>query len=495
VTERLGKAVKTRKTYLISGVNPDTGYLAYNPTIVGMERAILERLIYIHEDGVWRIPPVPRTGLFEERMSCFTQKLDGFAVRRHPLEHKDFALCYHGPRRARYLKAAENLRDKSVCKKDAELKYFLKLETYDFIRKFFPSPRGINPRTDEYLCSLGAYLHPVEKEIYKNIGNVFGYPVVMKGFNQQDRGRLLERYWKEIDDCVAIPIDASRFEQSVGVDALKWEHSRYRKYYKGDKLLAKLLKWQLYNKGRARASDGHLSFEVDGRRMSGDKNTALGNCLISSGLGHSFMHSLGLRVTQYRFFCDGDDAVLFISKRHLKKVSDALPGWFREMGFRMKVEKTAYSLEEVDFCQSRPVWTPEGYLMVREPRRALSKDAVSKKPLDSLKTYQRWIASVGTGGVSMCGGIPVCQAFYECLRRNAHGAKPLHNDSSLSDFFQYKVHGMARKLSTIHPRTRASFSIAFGLSPDSQIAIEEQYDQTELQFGMTIDVLSPSAGW
>lgn len=493
VVKRLGKATKARKTYLISGLNPRTGFRAYNSTIVGMERGILERLYFICEDGVWTEPPVPVNGTINRRLERFATLLDNLAHRRHPLEHMEFAMCYHGPRRARYIKAAESLKNKSVCKKDAEVGYFLKFEFYDFECKNNPSPRGISPRDDRYLCSAGAYLHPIEPEIYKNIETVFGYPVVLKGYNQEGRGRLIARYWSEIADPVAISIDASRFEQSVGTDALNWEHSRYKRFYKGDKLFAKLMRWQIKNRGRARTPDGHLSFEIEGRRMSGDKNTALGNCLLSSALGYAFMEHVGIGIAFYRLFCDGDDAVMIISKKHLKLVMATLTPWYREMGFRMKVETPAYMLEHIDFCQSRPIWTPQGYLMVREPHKALSKDSMSKKPLDSRKNYQRWIASVGQGGVAMTGGIPCMQAYYHCLVKGSEGAQPLKGDPSLTDFFQYKVQGMDRKLTDIHPKTRSSFSLAFGVSPRAQTCIEQYYNTLRLEYGSGDSVLAPFA--
>jgi len=493
VTKRLGKATKARMTYLISGVNPKTSFLAYNSTIIGMERAIIERLLLIREDGEWQTPPTPLPNLFDQRLRKFTELLDGYSTRNHPLELEAFANCYHGPRKVRYLKAAAVLRDRDIRAEDAILKFFLKFETYDFIEKPNPSPRGINPRSDEYLCSLGAYLHPIEKKVYRNISKVFGYPVVMKGYNQSDRGKLIEEYWTDVDDCVGISIDASRFEQSVGVKALRWEHARYQKYYKGDAKLRKLLSWQIYNRGRASAPDGHLSYRVDGRRMSGDKNTALGNCHISSALAYAFLDSLGLSVKQYRVFCDGDDCVLFISRRYLPEVMSKLPGWYREMGFRMKVEKPAYMLEHVDFCQSRPVWTPDGYLMVRTPERALSKDSVSKKPLDTIKTYKRWIAAVGQGGLSMTGGIPCCQAFYSCLVRGSEGAQPLNNDPSLTDFFQYKVQGMNRKETEVHERTRSSFTLAFNVSPRAQRSIESYYQKLILTFDKLWSIPMPFA--
>jgi hypothetical protein len=48
---------------------------------------------------------------------------------------------------------------------------------------------------------------------------------------------------------------------------------------------------------------------------------------------------------------NGDDCVIIIEKRHLKKLDD-LPSWFLTMGFRMEVEKPVYEFEQIEFCQT-----------------------------------------------------------------------------------------------------------------------------------------------
>lgn len=69
----------------------------------------------------------------------------------------------------------------------------------------------------------------------------------------------------------------------MSVQALKWEHSIYNAMFRSDEL-AELLGWQLTNKGFARTTDGLIKYEVKGCRMSGDMNTALGNCMIMCAL-------------------------------------------------------------------------------------------------------------------------------------------------------------------------------------------------------------------
>lgn len=481
-----------RKTYFLQGASPGLKYLTYQPSITAMERAIKERLFYVQYPTGWKIPPVAGKDVVENELKEFKQLLLDRAYRKHPLEHVDFAMCYHGPRRRRYLIAAQKLKDEGIMREDAYLKFFLKFETYNFSEKPNPSPRGINPRSDKYLVSIGAYLHRIEKITYKHIRDIFGYTVIMKGFNQSERGKMIAQYWSEVDDPVGLPIDASRFEQSVDAPLLEWEHDIYKSFYKGDDKFAKLLSWQLTNLGSARCNDGRLTYKIKGKRMSGDKNTAYGNCLISAAMGYSFMNFV-FKIMKYRFvwrfFCDGDDCVLIIPRRVLHTVQKHLPEWYLKLGFRMKVEKPCYILEQVDFCQSRPVFDGESYVMCRNPEKSLSKDSVSKTSLTSDKFFRRWIKAVGECGISVSGGLPVMQHYYNALIRSAGNVKALPRDHpAFKDYTAYKIMGMHRKYKPVSDAVRVSFSLAFGISPSAQESIELFYDNLEINFSKDLNL-------
>jgi len=322
----------------------------------------------------------------------------------------------------------------------------------------------------------GRYLCRIEKKMYRGVEKIFGYKVIVKGLNQHERGLLLSSYWDEFDEPICVSLDAKRFEQSVKSAALTWEHDRYRKYFPGDRYLRKLLRYQHINKGRARCSDGSVKFKLGPIRGSGDVNTALGNCMISAALGYSYLKHAG--VSHHRLVLDGDDVALIISKKDLCKLND-LEVWYAGMGFRMAIEKPVNMLEHIDFCQSRPVWTEDGYVMVRNVLVALSKDTVALKDLSQAKTYQRWMAAVGKGGIALNGGIPIMQSFYQMYDKASNGAKPLP-DVWNAYHMQNKFRGMKRSLMTIHHRTRHSFYNAFSILPEEQIAIECYYDKTPL---------------
>lgn len=155
----------------------------------------------------------------------------------------------------------------------------------------------------------------------------------------------------------------------------------------------------------------------------------------------------------------------------------------------MKFENPAREIEKIDFCQSRPVCVDGSYIMIRSPKESLSKDAVSKKMLDSKKNYERWIASVGEGGIRMNGGVPVHQSYYSALKRNSNGAKPFENERNFNEWCRYKLGNMRRVYGPVSEKTRYSYWLAFSVTPDEQIALESFYDTITLPWGLHPEVM------
>jgi len=456
-------------------------YLAYNNTIQGAARAVNERLFYINEDGKCASPPVPNPETFMKRLKSFTKAFKAYSQFCLPIERSAYPGLFTGRKKERYTLAVEELSRRAICVKDAFLKFFMKYETYNFTIKRNPVPRGINPRFDEYLVEAGRYIKPLENKTFKIVAKLFGYLVVMKCYNMRRVAEILYSHWSEFEDPVAIMADASRFEQCVSVIALMWEHAIYKLFYPGDKYFAKLMKWQLNNIGKARAPDGRLSFKIDGKRASGDPNTALGNTLLTAAMAYAYLEYC--KITKHRFFCNGDDAGFIIERKDLAKFMEGAKQWYREMGFRMKFEKAVDVFEEIDFCQARPVITSDGPIMVRNVINGISKDCMSKKDLSKKIDFEAWCSAVGQGGCSIAGGIPIYQSFYCMMERAGKGTAPMKNVFD-EYHLENKYRNMREKVKTIDDQARYSFWKAFGITPDCQIVIEEHYDSTELVHGL-----------
>lgn len=473
------KKRKIKKPVDITILRPKIEFKVFNADINALERAVKERLLYVkNAEGEFVTPPQALSEeYFEHTCSTVYKHFKRNVQYTAPLTREAFLRAYDGRRRTIYENAYNSLTNRPFRKADSYINFFTKTEKTNFTSKDDPVVRGISPRSPRYHVLLGPYIKRIEHTVYNIISDLFGAVTVFKGLNMSARGKQMLAHWDWFDDPVAIGLDASRFDQHVGEAALKWEHKIYRLFYPKRKFFSRLLKLQLKNRGFGRCSDGLAEFNLKAFRASGDMNTALGNCLLSCSMIYAYMESKG--IVKFRLANDGDDCVLFLERKQLHRIAD-LTDWFLKLGFSMKVEKPVFVLEEIEFCQAHPIQTPTGCVMVRKYPVSVAKDCLSVKPLDNEKLFKRWIAAVGQGGLSLTGGIPVVQDFYQCLVRNSQGAKPLKGDPTQETGLQRLSVGMKREYSEIAPTTRLSFWKAFGVDPARQLSIELRYREKEV---------------
>lgn len=419
----------------------------------------------------------------DETVDVYTQKLDHLQKRILelsigfcPLERDLFHEEYTGKKRETYRRAEESLRTKEISRKDGYTSNFTKTER---TVKLGAVPRNISPRDPRYNVEVGVYIKPAEGILLDAVTKMLGSKTVMKGMNASQVGAHFSRKWERFGGdghTVAVGLDASRFDQHVSAMALRWEHKFYLGLCKGAserKRLARLLEWQIFNKGFGRCNDGTLSYEIEGTRCSGDMNTGLGNCLIATCLLVAYCEE---REIPFELANNGDDCVIFTHKKYLADFSLGLDKWFRQMGFNMVVEEPVYELEKVVFCQSQPVFDGHSWTMVRDPRSCIKKDCVSLKPWRNEKEYNAWLASVGMSGTSLAGGMPVLDAFYRSFLRASRNAKPLNQaDPSLQGGLYWQSKGMHRRGLPVSDAARYSFWRAFDIMPAEQEAIEYEY--------------------
>jgi hypothetical protein len=211
--------------------------------------------------------------------------------------------------------------------------------------------------------------------------------------------------------------------------------------------------------------------------MSGDMNTGLGNCLIASGLVKCFCDTYNITA---ELLNNGDDCVLIVEQEQLHLL-DNVRGWFLQMGFDMVVEEPVYDLEKVVFCQSQFVEINGKYRMVRQPSICTAKDSVCIRPFPSHDALRKWIHVVGDGGLSLCAGVPVLQSYYAALKRN--GIVPGHklsNDPLFETGARRMARGMSNRTTPITARSRESFYVAFNITPDEQVCLEDYYSRYQL---------------
>jgi len=440
----------------------------FNDSLVNLTRGILERVFYVKYDQVHTTPVQASDEVFNGKYFCDfrRQVVYGFGVTT-PISMEKFVESHVGRKRTIYENARKSLGIDSLNKRDAELEVFIKaVEKTNVSAKPDPIPRIISPRGPRYGISLGVYMKPVEHRIYKRIGKVFGAPTVAKGMNVEQVAEVLWDGWNHFNRPVAVGLDATRFDQHVGVAALKYEHSFYNVIYKSN-YLDHLLKQQLRNKAKGYVGDGKVKYVVDGGRMSGDMNTSLGNCIMMCAMIYVRSKNVNVKI---RLLNNGDDCVIIMEQSDLSAFVQGLIEEFHTYGFHIVVEEPVYDFEKISFCQMQPVFDGSKHVMCRDPGLAFAKDAFCVRSVTTIKEMREWIGSVGKGGLSIAAKLPMFQEFYSMFVRNSYGE--CRKDISDIGGLYYWNNNMDRKVSRITPEARSSFYFAFGVSPSMQIEFE-----------------------
>lgn len=470
---RTGGQSKERHVWSFLNAGMGVAFTAHKPSIDATLRALYERVFLHAENGRFVPPHVPEEELFNERLRPFERRFDRFVRGLTPLTPDEFVASCDSRKRQVYQNAKESLEQVPLQPQDSHLKTFVKREKVNFTKKSDPAPRVIQPRDPRFNLRVGCYMRPLEGFLYSKIKKVFRSTTVFKGMNALQQGRLCHKKWSKFRDPVAVGLDARRFDQHVHVTALKWEHKQYCKCYDDPDhkaTLRGLLRCQLVNTGRAWCDNGKLKYTVHGCRASGDMNTGCGNCLLMCAMVYSFMESVGLN-DKYELMNNGDDCVLILERRDLNRLA-GIEQWFAEMGFPLDLEAPVYALEHIEFCQTHPVFDGRDYVMVRDPHVCLDKDLVSIKPVRNVAEWNTLRNSVGLCGLALAGDMPIFSEFYEAVRRGA--GDRIDRDATESGF-KILARGMNKAGRPVADSARASFYLAFGITPDHQIALEQHY--------------------
>jgi hypothetical protein len=386
-----------------------------------------------------------------------------------------FVEYYQGPRRRVYQEAVDGLASKAVHPRDAHLKTFVKAEKLNFTLKHDPAPRVIQPRGARYNVEVGRYLRPIEHKIYDAIDALFKSPTVFSKYNCVDQARLIKEKWDKFQKPVCVGLDASRFDQHVSEQALKFEHKFYHAIF-GSKELKSLLRWQLVNHGIARANDGFFRYTKVGSRMSGDMNTSMGNKFLMCLMAKAYIDTLPFPV---EFVNNGDDCLMIFEYKNLAGISK-LNSYFADFGFKIVQEKPVTEFEHIEFCQTKPVFTSSGWRMVRNVKTCMSKDVTCVNLGHDLKKYRIWLGKVGQCGMTAAAGVPVLQAFYTMLDRFGSPGKL---DSGIKfeseyNWHQHMVRGLGGLSTTITDQARYSFWLQTGMTPDLQCEYEKYFTES-----------------
>lgn len=441
----------------------------HNNSLANLRRGVGERVLF--RDKTLRKPVKPDEAVFERQLAPYRDVLRCSIGFQSPVARDIFPSYYKGPRRLIYERAVNSLALLPVGPRDAMLKTFVKSEKHNLDIKLDPVPRVIQPRDPRYNVEVGCYLRPLEHKMYDAIDNLFGSPTIMSAYNSFTQASILNDKWQMFSHPVCVGMDASRFDQHVSSQALKFEHSVYNSIFKCSKL-RRLLKMQIRNRGVARASDGWFPYEVTGSRMSGDMNTSMGNKLLMCLMSHSYLTSLGI---PFAYANNGDDCLIFTETKHLHRLDD-LNSYFKRFGFDIICEKPVYEFEQVEFCQTRPVKCNSIWRMVRNPYTCMTKDVTSVNLGHDVEMFRRLLRNIGECGLATAADVPVLGSFYRMLKRFGIDGECIHQD--MYGYYYRSSLGAVCKYHTPDDYGRYSFWLMSGISPDAQVSIESYFDES-----------------
>lgn len=475
------KPSKLRRVVIAPYLSSRIDFGAHNNDLPNLIRALNERVFNVQGKSGLEPTPQPEPGVWRQMdhvSSRLAGKLRKFG-RCEKLTCDEFIAQCPANKRNLYTSAAKTYMEQGWGNRDCRIKAFVKFEKLNFTSKVDPAPRVIQPRSPVYNIALGRFTRKIEADMYKALSEEWGDDdeVVMKGMTVEKVAQVLRRKWLKFNSPVAVGLDASRFDQHVSKDALKWEHSIYKKIFDYDPELIALCNAQLANSGFAFV-DGHkLTYKACGTRASGDMNTSLGNCIIMCTLAREYLREKGITA---EFVNNGDDCIVFMDKSDLYKIDD-LSVWFLRFGFEMEVEAPVYEFEHCVFCQSQPVLldaSTDTFVMCRQPKAAFGKDAMSLA-IDTELGFRQWSYQVGVGGLALFGDLPIFCELYKAYKRNGL-------DSNVGQSLTVSDSGFMRMCSkarirgefrgTISDDTRVSFFKAFGYPPSVQIAMEKELE-------------------
>lgn len=473
------KRVKEHKlSRWLFGYVPSEGYEAFAPTVGNARAAALSRVLQHVPD------PDP------DRIEDLRRHADRLARKLGPRVGKpwsDDELCswissLPSKKRKRYESAFESLKIQPFCNADAQVTCFVKLELTKRKAGKFYKPRMIQYRTARYLVHVARWLKPIEHAVYgmRNVLTPNGGMEVAKSMSAGQRGECLARKAGLLKRPYSLSLDCTAFDAHVNTDLLGLEHFFYRKlgrYACWSSVdcggLARAMRLQLSNRVRGVFPDGSISYVTDGRRMSGDLNTALGNVSLFC-IMISLVLSENLPARTYQILDDGDDCVVLVEKEYVQLLSDRLVGEFEKFGMVLKVENVsdASVVESIEFCQSKPVLVGRSYRMVRNFHKVQATTMAGTRWHKTLDSFKEFCWSVGVGDGIACKGVPILQEWFTYLRRISVGCQL--NREIIDDIWRFGNVDFGKPFDPVEIElsTRLSFERAFGVSIAEQVSRE-----------------------
>lgn len=388
---------------------------------------------------------------------------------------------YSGRKYTIYKAAQAEYEHSGVKFKHSMLRSFVKLEKISQPQK---DCRLIQARDPVFNYAVGRWLKPIEHNLYKLGQTKFprGMPktrAIAKCLTLGERATLIKQKFDRFNRPVCFSLDCSRFDAHVNAQQLALEHSVYRRLCP-DAEFNRLLDWQFANRGFTKTG---VYYRCPGGRMSGDMNTATGNCLLVYIMIYTAVRLHRIRPEEFDIFIDGDDTLVFVEQDN-EELAHKLISVLEGFGHEVKLENRATDMESIVHCQSQPVeLAPGDWRMVQHPRRVISRYLLSSRHFRARpnKNHEH-LYQLGTCAAAVFDGVPILQKFSACLVK---AGKPTTRIRASGRVWQASRELNARETFylTVTQRARESFNRAFGIPPHEQELWEHYFNILDLRDG------------
>jgi hypothetical protein len=435
------------------------GWGVHHNNVSNLERAVYDRVLTCKGNEL----PQPKIDVRRALMK-FKQLFLHHMPHVNRISTEEFVESYTGRKRKMYERVSSDLKMKPFDEKDSYISPFIKDEKIDFYADRDKTPRVIQPRSPRFNVEVGVYIKPFEKAAFHAVAGVFRGVTIVKGLNSVQRASVLNNAWRTFDNPVALVVDAVRFDAHCNSALQDWTYEVEETVFPELKPFNKLRR---RNRAYARTHDGLVKYTVYGRLMSGDMDTACGGALKMTAVTWTVMRGIGVK---YKYINDGDDGVIMIEAQDVDMVRKHFVRLFLDFGIQMKWEGSTSVFEEIEFCNTRPVFDGSMWRMIRVPHVAMAKDSLTLRNPKTPEAVNALRNANGWCGLSLAGNMPVYWRYYW---RMVCGNRP---ETELTEGKHYLANG----LEPVHARptheARLSFFRAFKITPENQVALEYYYE-------------------
>lgn len=385
--------------------------------------------------------------------------------------------------RKRYRRAYQQLMETGLQEKDFRIASFIKMERMNYpdddpTSTTLKPPRMIQARSSKFNLYMQRFIMPYANK-WKRLRQLEGRTPFAKGMNALQIAQQLHQDWTHFSNPIALLLDHKAYDSKLDVGWLKATHSYYRDHYVNHDLP---LECQLSNK--CYTGNG-VKYNVEGTRMSGDPDTSDGNSTANLALICDLMREVESRDTVM-----GDDSVIIFESEHYELIKSRIDCMSQRYPWETEYRFTQ-QFEDVDFCQCKPVLTINGWVMVRNPLRAITRGTTCIAPLITTKLHHllpRYFRAVGDCEYSCNPGVPVLQDFALWMMRFHDRGMKLPFDRT-----DWKTIP-GRLLHHITDESRLSFFKSFGVDIPTQLALENWFKTTPARIGNIYNMQHPVNG-